>query len=97
MSALSIDPDELFFGKIRICSYKGDPVLFILLVVNTDGFCRNLLFFSDHDIYRKQKFNEPPALLTDAEYLLDGELFFFVFIVNAELFLIIAMNLGQDF
>ena len=39
----------------------------------------------------------PPALLTDAEYLLDGELFFFVFIVNAELFLIIAMNLGQDF
>ena len=79
----SINPDDLFVRKIRISSYKGDPVLFILLVADTDDLCQDLLFFSDQDIYRKQVFAASPALLTDAEYLLDGELLSFVFIVNA--------------
>ena len=83
LPAFSINPDNLFFGKIRICTDKGNPVLFILLVTDTDDLCRNLLFFSDQDIYRKQIFAASPALLTDAEYLLDGELLSFVFIVNA--------------
>ena len=83
LPAFSINPDDLFFGKIRIGTDKGDPVLFILLVADTDDLCRNLLFFSDQDIYRKQIFAASPALLTDAEYLLDGELLSFVFIVNA--------------
>lgn len=83
LPAFSINPDDLFFGKTRIGIDKGDPVLFILLVADTDDLCRDILFFSDQDIYRNQIFAASPALLTDAEYLLDGELLSFVFIVNA--------------
>ena len=76
LPVFSINLDDLFFGKIRIGTDKDYPVLFILLVADTDDLYRNLLFFSDQDIYRKQVFAASPTLLTDAEYLLDGELLY---------------------
>ena len=72
LPAFSINPDDFFFGKIRIGTDKGDPVLFILLVADTDNLCRDLLFFSDQDIYRKQIFAASPALLTDADFWMES-------------------------
>ena len=58
-------------------------IVALFVVTDTDDLCRNLLCFSDHDIYRKQVFAAAPTFLADTEYLLDGELFSIVFIVNA--------------
>ena len=81
--AFSIDTDDFFFRKLLVCTDKGNPVLFIPLIADTDNLYQNLLFFSDHDIYRKQIFAATASLLTDTEYLIDGELFPFVLIVDA--------------
>ncbi len=69
--SFSVDPNDLFFREIRICADKSDPVLFILLVTDTNDLCRYLLFFSDLDFYRKQIFAASGTFFTDAEDLLD--------------------------
>ena len=70
LPAFPINPNDLFFGKIRVCTDKSNPVLLILLVADTDNLCRNLLFLSNCDVYRKQIFAAATAFLTDAENLL---------------------------
>ena len=78
-----INPADLLFGKIRIRTDKGDPVLFVLPVTDADNLCRDLLvLLSDHDVYGEQVFAPAATLLTDAKDLADRKLLPFVFIVN---------------
>lgn len=65
-------------GKARVLTLLYREGVRCCIVADTDDLCRDLLFFSDHDIYRKQIFAAAPAFLTDTEYLLDGELLSFV-------------------
>ena len=51
LPSFSIDPDDLIFGKIRVCADESDPVLPVLLVTDTDDLCRELLIFPDHEIH----------------------------------------------
>ena len=67
----------------RIGADKSNPVLLIFLIADADDLCRDLLFFPNRDIDREQIFATAAAFLTNAEYLLDGECFSFVFIVDA--------------
>ena len=83
LPAFPIDPDDLFFGKVRFRADISHPVLLIFSVSYTDDLCRDFLVFSNHDVYRKQIFTASAALFADAEDLADGKLFPLVLIVNA--------------
>ena len=80
---LPIDTDDLFLCKGRIGADQSDPVLLVFLIPNADNPGGYLpLTFTDHDIYGKQVFTAAAALFADAEDLVDGELFPFVFITD---------------
>ena len=51
LPAFSVNPDDLFFGKIRIRADEGYPILLVFLIAYTDDLCQSLLFFSNQDIY----------------------------------------------
>ncbi len=52
LPAFPINPNALFFGKIRVCANKGNPVLFVLFVTDIDDLRWDFFFFPDYDIYR---------------------------------------------
>ena len=96
LPSFSIDPDDLFFRNVLVCADKGDPVLPVFLVADTDDLCRYLPVFTNKDVYRKQISAAPGTLLTNAKDLFDGKLFSFVLVIDTrtllELFLIMAME-----
>ena len=51
LPSFSINADDFLFGEIRICADKGNPILLVFLVTDTDNLCRDLLIFSNHDVY----------------------------------------------
>ena len=71
LPAFPIDPDDLFFGKIRIGADESNPILFVFLIADTDDFCRNLPAFSNPDIDREQILAATAAFFTNTEDLLD--------------------------
>ena len=82
LPALPVDPNDLFFRKIRSCTDERNPVFLVLFVAYTYDLCRDLMILPNHDVYRKKILAATSALLTDAEDLIDREQFPFVFIVN---------------
>lgn len=54
LPAVPINTYALFFGKSSICTDKGKPILAICFVPYVTNFCRNWIFFSYHNINRKQ-------------------------------------------
>ena len=70
LPALSIDPDDLFLGKIRVCTDKSHPVLFVLPVPDTDDLSRESIL-PDFDINGEKVLAAAAALLADAEDLTD--------------------------
>ena len=82
LPALSVNPDDLFFRKFRICADKGDPVLPVLFVADAYDLCRDMFILTDLDVYREKVLAAAAALFADTEYLPDGQLLSFVFVVN---------------
>ena len=73
LPALSVNPDDLLLGKIRVRADKSNPVFLILLVPHADDLCRDLLVLSDLNVYRKQILTAPAAFFADAEDPVDSE------------------------
>ena len=71
LPAFSINPNDLFFGKIRISADKCDPVLLVPIITNADDLSWYFLILTDHNIYGKQIFAATSALFADTEDLVD--------------------------
>gem|GEM_PF-5152074 len=56
LPAFSINADDLFLRKSRICTDKSKPVFAIRFIFYAYDFCWNWIFLSYHDINRKQIF-----------------------------------------
>ena len=54
LPTFSINTDDLFFGKSRICTDKSKLILTVRSVSYTNNLRRNRILFSDHDINGKQ-------------------------------------------
>ena len=72
LPALPVDPNDLFFRKIRSCTDERNPVFLVLFVAYTYDLCRDLMILPNHDVYRKKILAATSALLTDAESDADG-------------------------
>ena len=83
LPAFSIDPNDFFFGKLRICADEGNPVLLVVSVADTDDPGWNLILFPDHHIHGKKIFAPAAAFLADAIDFLYGKLFSFILIIDA--------------
>ena len=64
---LPIIANDFLFREIRICADKGDPVLLVLLITDTNNFSRYLPVFSDHDMNGEQILAAAAALLANAK------------------------------
>ena len=82
LPAFSIDTNDLFFGKSRICAYKSKPVLTVSLVSDTDDFSRDRVFLSNLYINGKQILGSSFALLVSGIDFLDIKPLAVVFILN---------------
>lgn len=97
LPSFSIDSNDLFFGKIRVCADKGNPILLIPIVADTYDFCRNFLVLTDYDFDRKRIFAASSAFLQMPKILLIESCFPSYSERILELFLIIAMALRPRF
>ena len=87
LPAFPINTDDLFFGKSSICTDKGKPILAICFVPYANNFCRNWIFFSYHNINRKQILWSSAAFFIPGIDLFDIQLFTTVQIFNPAAFL----------